>query len=155
MRIPRRSVLVALILCQSIAYGYPMSQHARGTFDVAIAPVGTPDVGEGSALGTMTLSKTFHGVVDGTSKGTMLTAGSTGTPGSAAYVAVERFQGTVDGRKGGFALVHRGVMSARGQDLVITIVPDSGSGELKGIAGSLGIEVKDGKHFYDLEYTLP
>jgi len=155
MRIPRRGVLVALILCQSIAYGYPMSQHARGTFDVAIKPSGTSDTGEGSALGAMSLDKTFHGAVDGTSKGTMLTAGSTGTPGSAAYVAVERFQGAVDGRKGSFALVHRGVMSARGQDLLITIVPDSGSGALTGIAGSLSIEIKDGKHFYDLEYTLP
>ncbi len=133
-----------------------MTHHATGPFDVKVAPDGQPDTGDGSALGRMTLEKTYHGSLDGTGKGTMLTAGSTGTPGSAAYAAVERFTGTLDGKKGSFALVHRGTMSAAGQELMIDIVPDTGSGQLKGIAGSLKISIaKDGAHTYDLAYTLP
>lgn len=132
-----------------------MTTHARGRFDVTIAPAGQPDQGDGSALGQMSLEKHFHGALDGTSKGTMLTAGSTGTPGSAAYVAVERVTATLGGKKGSFALVHRGIMSAAGQELLITIVPDSGSGQLTGIAGSLSITIDKGEHSYDLAYTVP
>lgn len=133
-----------------------MSQHAQGSFEVKIAPEGQPDGRDGSALGRMSLEKTFQGDMEGTSKGTMLTAGSTGVKGSAAYTAVERFTGTVHGRHGSFALVHRGVMSAAGQALDITIVPDTGSGELTGIAGTFAIAIdKAGGHTYDLAYTLP
>lgn len=136
--------------------GASMTQHARGSFEVKITPEGQPDTGDGSALGRMSLEKTFAGQMEGASKGTMLTAGSTGVKGSAAYAAVERFTGTVNGRKGSFALVHRGVMSAAGQELNITIVPDTGSGELTGIAGSFSITIdKTGGHTYDLAYTLP
>jgi hypothetical protein len=103
----------------------------------------------------MARAKVFHGAWQGTSKGSMLTASSAGTPGSAAYVAVERFTGSLDGRQGSFALVHRGVMSASGRELTVSIVHDSGSGELQGIAGRLSIDIQDGTHHYDLEYTLP
>lgn len=129
--------------------------HAHGTFEVTITPSGAPDEGEGSVLGSMALAKVFHGTWRGTSKGSMLTASSTGTPGSAAYVAVERFTGSLDGRQGSFALVHRGVMSASGRELTIGIVPDSGTGELQGIAGRLSIDIRDGTHHYALDYTLP
>ena len=134
-----------------------MTRHATGQFDVKVAPEGQPDPGDGSVLGRMSLEKTYHGGLDGPSKGTMLTASSTGTEGSAAYAAVERFTGTLDGKKGSFALVHRGTMSsAAGQAMNISIVPDSGSGELKGISGELKIIIaKDGTHGYDLAYTLP
>lgn len=133
-----------------------MSSHAQGPFEVSLTPAGTPDEGEGSTLGSLTIAKVFHGDLEGTSKGTMLTASSTGTPGSAAYVAVERVSGTLAGRQGSFSLVHRGVMSAAGRDLVITIVPDSGAGELKGISGSMTIAIAEGgAHSYDLSYTLP
>ncbi|SFW32842.1 DUF3224 domain-containing protein [Luteibacter sp. UNCMF366Tsu5.1] len=130
--------------------------HAHGTFDVSITPAGAPDEGEGSVLGSMALAKVFHGEWEGTSKGTMLTASSSGTTGSAAYVAVERFTGTLGGRIGSFALVHRGVMSSAGRELTIGIVPDSGTGQLQGIAGRLSIDIaKDGTHHYDLDYSLP
>lgn len=133
-----------------------MTQHAHGSFEVKIAPEGAADAGDGSALGRMSLEKTFHGGMEGVSKGTMLTAGSTSVQGSAAYAAVERFTGSVNGRDGSFALVHRGVMSAAGQELTITIVPDTGSGELTGIAGTFSITIdKAGGHTYDLAYTLP
>lgn len=133
-----------------------MTHHATGQFDVKISPSGEPDTGEGSVLGRYTIEKAYHGGLDGPSKGIMVTAGSTSTPGSAAYAAVERFTGAVGGKKGSFAMVHRGTMSAAGQHMMIDIVPDSGAGDLKGIAGSLTITIaKDGTHSYDLAYTLP
>jgi len=84
----------------------------------------------------------------------MLTVG-TDVKGSGAYVAVERITGTLHGRSGSFALQHSGTMSAAGLFLNITIVPDSGSGQLTGIAGKMNITIANGKHSYDLEYTLP
>jgi hypothetical protein len=152
----RHAFAAFLLLASSTALGATMTQHATGQFDVKVTPDGQPDTGEGSVLGRMILEKTFHGGLEGPSKGTMLTASSAGTPGSAAYAAVERFTGTVNGKKGSFALVHRGTMSAAGQEMIIGIVPDSGSGELKGIAGTFTISIaKDGTHSYDLAYTLP
>ena len=130
-----------------------MTLHAKGPFDVKMAPQ-DQDVGEGSTLGRMSLDKVFHGDLEATGKGQMLTA-SADTPGSAAYVAVERVTGTLHGKTGSFALVHRGVMRGAERKLSVEIVPDSGGGALKGIAGSLAIEIVDGKHLYDLQYTLP
>ncbi|MBB4659183.1 DUF3224 domain-containing protein [Parvularcula dongshanensis] len=127
--------------------------QARGTFSVSMEPV-EENEGEGATLGRMTLSKTFEGDLAGRSEGQMLTA-MTPVQGSAAYVAIERFEGSLGGRSGGFALSHRGVMSAAGQDLVIGIVPDSGSGDLSGIKGTMDIEVSGGQHAYTLDYDLP
>ncbi|QWT20946.1 DUF3224 domain-containing protein [Bacillus sp. NP157] len=153
VRVP---ALVGLAAFATIAWGATVTHHARGHFDVKIAPTGQPDTGAGSALGQLSLDKTFQGAMLGNSKGTMLTASSTDKADSAAYVAVERFSGTVDGRKGSFALVHRGIQAGGKRELLITIVPDSGSDELKGIAGTFSIDVRpDGAHAYDLAYTLP
>jgi hypothetical protein len=74
---------------------------------------------------------------------------------SGAYVAIERVRGTLGGRTGTFAVHHRGVMTRGAQQLVITVVPDSGTGDLAGIAGTMTIDIKDGKHFYTFDYTLP
>jgi len=130
-----------------------MTHHARGPFEVKMAPQ-DQDAAEGSVLARMSLDKVFHGALEATGKGQMLTA-STDTPGSAVYVAIERVTGTLDGKSGSFALVHRGLMRGTDRNLSVEIVPDSGSGALKGIAGRLNIEIVDGKHLYDLEYTLP
>jgi hypothetical protein len=101
----------------------------------------------------MALDKQFHGDLEGTGKGEMLTAST--DKGSAVYVAVERVTGMLGGRSGSFALVHKGMMTKEGQELTIGIVPESGSAQLTGIAGTLKIEITGGKHLYDLEYTLP
>lgn len=132
----------------------PVTMHASGEFSVQVTPDGENDKAEGSTLGRMLLSKQLHGDIEGTSKGQMLTAG-TDVKGSGAYVAMERITGTVKGRSGSFALQHSGTMSAAGLFLNIAIVPDSGSGQLTGIAGKMNITVAGGKHSYDLEYTLP
>lgn len=103
----------------------------------------------------MALDKQFKGDLEGTSKGEMTTA-ETSVEGSAGYVAVERVDGTLRGRKGTFVLLHQGTMK-RGGDfkLTIVVVPDSGTGQLVGLTGTLAIVITDGKHSYELAYTLP
>src|SRR5450631_3616607 len=130
-----------------------MEKHASGTFEVKLAPL-AEDKGEGSTLGRMSLDKQFHGDLEATSKGEMLTA-MTEVKGSAGYVAIERVSGTLQGRKGSFALLHRGIMTGGGQELSLIVVPDSGSGQLVGLTGKMDIKIADGKHFYEFEYTLP
>jgi hypothetical protein len=128
-----------------------MTMHASGWFEVQVNPQ-TQDQAEGSTLGRMSLDKQFHGDLEGAGKGEMLTAGT--DVGSAVYVAIERVTGTLHGRTGAFVLVHKGTMTRDAQQLTITVVPDSGSGQLIGLTGSLAINIVDGKHLYDFEYAL-
>jgi hypothetical protein len=110
--------------------------------------------GSGDAtLGRMTIDKQSHGDIEGTSKGEMLTAG-TSVAGSAGYVAIERVSGTVRGRAGTFMLQHSGTLTRGAPQLTITVVPDSGTGELTGISGAMTIDIADGKHSYTFTYTL-
>jgi hypothetical protein len=129
--------------------------HATGAFDVKMTPE-KPEEGPGvESLARFSLEKRYSGALDATARGQMLTA-STKVEGSAVYVAVEQVEGTLDGRKGTFALNHTGTMTRGEPHLAITVVPDSGTGELAGLAGTLDIRIeKGGKHFYDFEYTLP
>ena len=117
-------------------------------------PDGAPDVAPGSTLAGLTLDKVFRGDLEGTSAGRMLSAG-TEVKGSAGYVAIERVSGTLRGRAGTFVLQHNGVMTRGAGQLTITVVPDSGTGDLTGLAGAMTIDITDGKHLYDFEYTLP
>ena len=128
-----------------------MTTHASGSFEVQINPQAQDDV-EGSTLGRMSIDKQFHGDLEGTGKGEMLTAGT--DTGSAVYVAIERVTGTLQGRSGTFVLVHHGTMTRDAQQLTITVVPDSGTGQLVGLAGTMAINIVDGKHLYDFEYML-
>ncbi|WP_297508746.1 DUF3224 domain-containing protein [uncultured Caulobacter sp.] len=155
MPVPRIIVpaIAVALAAVSPCFAETAMHHAHGLFDVATKPI-EQDKGEGSTLGRFSLDKVYHGALEATGKGEMLTVG-TEVPGSAVYVATERVVGTLDGRKGAFALVHRGAMRGKDISLVIDIVPDSGSGELKGLTGRLVITVADGKHQYDLEYALP
>ena len=128
--------------------------HARGPFDVKLIPQPFDDKGEDALLGRMSLDKQFHGDLEATSRGVMLSAG-TSVKGSAGYVAIERVTGTLDGRSGSFVLQHSGTMERGTPHLSITVVPDSGTGQLAGLAGKMTINIADGKHSYDFEYTLP
>lgn len=125
--------------------------HASGTFEVKLVP--QTDDGADSGLGRMTIDKQFHGDLDGTSKGQMLSAMG-GVKGSAGYVAMERVTGTLKGRSGSFVLQHSGTMTRGEPQLLVSVVPDSGTGELIGLAGTLTIKIADGKHSYEFEYTL-
>jgi hypothetical protein len=104
-------------------------------------------------LGRMSIDKQFHGDLDGTSKGQMLTGGTI-IRNSAGYVAIERVTGSVKGRKGSFILQHNGTMNRGEPSLVITVVPDSGTDQLEGLKGTMKIDIDAGKHSYELEYVL-
>jgi hypothetical protein len=130
-----------------------MPNHAIGPFDVKVTP--QDDKSDDPLLGRMTLDKQYHGDLDATGKGQMLTAGSA-VKGSGAYVAIEKVTGTLQGRSGTFVLQHTGTMTQGAPQLIITVVPDSGTGQLAGISGKMTIKIADGgKHSYDFEYTLP
>jgi len=130
-----------------------VTNHASGPFDVKVTP--QDDKSEDPLLARMTLDKQYHGDLDGAGKGQMLTAG-TDFKGSGAYVAIEKVSGTLKGRTGTFVLQHNGTMTNNAPQLAITVVPDSGTGQLKGIAGKMTITIAaGGKHSYDFEYTLP
>lgn len=126
-------------------------QHATGVFEVKMAPQ-TGDLPDG--LARMVNSKTFAGGFAGTSRGDMLTAMG-GVEGSAAYVLIERLTGTLDGKAGSFVLMHSATMDRGAPDQRIVIVPDTGTGALAGLKGSMTIKVEGGKHLYDLAYELP
>lgn len=129
-----------------------VTTHARGTFDVKVMP--EPGEDKDAVPGRLLIDKQFHGDIEGTSKGQMLTAGDF-TKGSAGYVAIEQIAGTLGGRTGSFALQHSGTITNGVQELHIKVVPGSGTGQLEGISGTMTIEIKEKKHFYDFEYTLP
>jgi hypothetical protein len=101
----------------------------------------------------MLINKQFHGDLTGTSEGQMLTA-LTSVKDSAGYVAIERVNGVLNGREGGFVLQHSGTMTRGEQQLTITVVPDSGTDQLAGLTGGMTIKIADGKHYYEFEYSL-
>jgi Protein of unknown function (DUF3224) len=132
-----------------------MTMHASGTFEVKVnVQKADNKEAESAKLGRMSLDKQFHGELEATSAGEMLSVG-TEVKGSAGYVAIERVNGTLHGRAGTFALQHSGTMTRGEPQLSVTVVPDSGTGELVGIAGKMTINIVDRKHFYEFEYTLP
>jgi len=134
--------------------GSSVSLHATGTFEVKLNPQAPDGKFEDATLGRMTIDKQIHGDLEATSKGQMLTAG-TDVKGSAGYVAIERITGTLHGRSGSFVLQHTGTMNRGVPQLSITVVPDSGTGQLLGLTGKMTINITDGKHSYDFDYTLP
>ncbi len=128
-----------------------MTNHATGTFEVKLTP--QDDKSEDKTMGRMTFDKQWHGDMEGTSTGQMLTGGDA-AKGSAGYVAMEKFSGTVKGRKGSLIFQHSATMTKGEGHLEITVVPDSGTDELAGISGKLNIKIENRKHFYDFEYSL-
>ena len=131
-----------------------MTTRATGAFEVKLTPQPTEEKAASPTLGRMSIDKRFHGDLEGSSEGQMLTAG-TDVKGSAGYVAMERVSATLQGRRGTFALQHSGTMTRGAPQLTISVVPDSGTGELAGLAGQMSIVIApDGKHSYDFEYTI-
>ncbi len=125
---------------------------ATGPFDVKMIPQDDKSV---DGVTRMLIDKQYHGDLEGTGKGQMLTGGISASK-SGAYVAIEKFTGTLQGRTGTFVLHHTGIMTNGKPDLTILIAPDSGTGQLVGIAGKMTVNIAaDGKHSYDFEYTLP
>lgn len=127
--------------------------QATGAFDVKVNPLAADEGVDTGAFDRLSLDKRFTGGLEGTSRGQMIAAG-TAVEGSAAYVALERVTGTLNGRTGSFILQHNGTMSRGAQELRITVVPDSGTGELIGLAGTMKIIIEGGKHSYEFDYAL-
>src|SRR5262245_51749111 len=126
--------------------------HATGTFEVKLSPQ-APQEGVGDpAIGRMAIDKRFHGDLEATSRGEMLAHG-TEVKGSAGYVAIEKVAGTLQGRSGSFVLQHSGSMNRGEPSLSVTVVPDSGTGQLAGLAGRMAIDVSGGQHSYTFDYT--
>lgn len=131
-----------------------MKQLAKGPFDVKLQPLEPYNRDEGAALGRRSIDKRFHGDLDATSRGEMLSAGGA-VQGSAGYVAIERVTGTLHGRRGSFALQHFATMTRGAPHLDIVVVPDSGSGELASLSGTMKIVIAEGgKHSYEFDYEL-
>jgi ketosteroid isomerase-like protein len=130
------------------------TMRATGTFEVTLNPLPTHDKAEAAKIGRMSIDKRLQGDLAGTSTGEMLTA-MTDVKGSAGYVAIEKFTGTLHGKSGSFVLQHDATMTRGEGHLAIAVVPDSGTGDLTGISGTLSIEIAGGKHSYVFEYALP
>lgn len=129
-----------------------MTTRVSGTFEVKMTPQ-VADKDADSGVGRYSLDKQFNGDLEGTSKGEMLAVG-TAVEGSAGYVAMELVKGKLNGRSGSFALQHIGIMTRGAAELNVTVVPDSGTDQLVGLAGRMTINIDAGKHSYEFEYTL-
>jgi hypothetical protein len=131
-----------------------MTHHATGTFVVKLTPQTPVPETEDATIGRMLIDKQFFGDLEGASKGQMIsTMGE--VKGSAGYVAMERVNGSLNGRAGSFALQHTGTMARGVPSLSVTVVPDTGTGGLAGLTGYMRIQNDAGKHSYTLDYTLP
>jgi hypothetical protein len=130
-----------------------VTQRATGTFDVQLKPIPTHDAAEGTPLGSMSIDKQFHGDLDGTSVGEMLMAMGV-VKGSAGYVAMERVTATLHGKSGTFVFQHSATMNRGVPTLSVTVVPDSGTGDLAGLSGKFDIIIEAGKHSYTFDYAI-
>jgi len=132
--------------------------QAKGTFEVKVTPVEVSPVGKDAGLGRYTLSKTFHGDMEGTAKGEMLTS-LTESTGAMAYVAMDHVMGTLGSRTGSFYLAHTATMKkgdAASGVMKIVVVKDSGTGDFTGLSGELTIIIDTkGGHSYLFDYELP
>jgi hypothetical protein len=125
---------------------------ATGTFEVKMKPQTDENAGD-PTIGRMSLDKQFHGDLEATSKGQMLAVQGE-IKGSAGYVAIERVVGALSGRTGTFVLQHAGTMNRGVPEQSVTVVPDSGTGDLSGLIGKMTIKIADGKHSYEFDYKL-
>lgn len=127
--------------------------HIRGTFTVKLAPLPGDEATGGAAIGRMSIDKQFQGDLDAHSFGQMIAHG-TQTPGSAGYVAMEQVSGSLGGKSGSFVLQHSAIMDRGAPSLVLTVVPDSGTGELTGLSGSMQIVIENKQHYYEFDYSF-
>ena len=127
--------------------------QAKGEFEVKRIPQDELDIGSGASVGHSRFDKRFHGPLEASSVVHMLAVMSP-VPGSGAYVAIERIEGTLDGRTGSFYAQHNGIMDRGNPSLDLTVVPDTGTDELTGLRGRIAIDIVDGKHFYTFDYQL-
>lgn len=167
---PGTTIVIVIAVCLGAAYSASsqapspspttskkeslVTNHARGTFEIKMVAEPTDDKFADTTLFRSSSDKQFHGDLEGASKGQMLGV-FTEVKGSAGYVAMEFVNGALHGRRGSFILQHSSTMARGAQRQSITVVPDSGTGQLVGLAGNMIIIITDGKHSYEFDYTLP
>src|SRR4051794_27155372 len=131
-----------------------MNALAVGTFEVTMSPEPPYDTNEGASIGRVSIKKQFSGELQASSTVEMIGARSLLVKGSAGYVAIERVTGQLHGKSGSFVLQHSGTMTRGKGELHVRVVPDSGTGELKGLSGRMTIEISDGSHSYRFDYSF-
>jgi len=131
-----------------------VTHNASGRFELTLTPASGNVAAEDAGVTRYLLEKQYRGDLEGTGVGEMLTL-DTASEDSGAYVAIERIDARLDGRSGTFALQHSGTVERGFERLTITVVPDSGTGELEGIQGRISITIFNDEHLYELEYSLP
>jgi len=131
-----------------------MNALASGTFEVTMNPEPPYDVNDGASIGRVSIKKQFSGDLTASSTVEMIGARSALAKGSAGYVAIERVTGSLHGKSGSFVLQHSGTMTRGKGELSVSVVPDSATGELKGLSGRMTIEISDGNHSYGFEYSI-
>jgi hypothetical protein len=125
----------------------------KGRFEIRRTPHPMLDLGGGAQAMHMRFDKRFEGDLSAASVVHMLAVG-TAVEGSAAYVAVERVEGELEGRAGSFLLRHCGTMERGAPTLDLAVVPDSAYGALAGLSGTMKIDIVEGEHFYTFDYAL-
>ena len=131
-----------------------MKGRSEARFDITGWDDQPYDEHEGVKLSRTRVTKTFSGGIEGESTAELLMA--FGHDGSAAYVGFERISGRVDGRAGTFVLHHSASASGGEQSAEWSVVPGSGTEELRGLRGRARIagDSKTG-HTFTLDYELP
>lgn len=123
-----------------------------GPFHVELTPLAPSDDMAGLPFGRRALAKRFEGPLTGTSRGEMI-SWMTPVKGSAGYTALELVRATLEGREGSFVLQHSSFLRRGEPEQSIRVVPDSGSGGLAGIRGSMRIDIgPGGAHAYEFTY---
>jgi hypothetical protein len=155
----------AIALCAALAAAAQAPIHRQentmtthqstGPFEVTLAPQPLSAVADKTGLGRMSLDKHYHGELEAASQGEMLSfrdpSGQSG-----GYVALELVRGTLGGRAGSFVLQHSSTMTRGVPAQSITVVPDSATGELAGLAGRMEVVIAaGGAHSYRFDWTLP
>jgi hypothetical protein len=137
------SLLLIFFSSYTLAIEKVNAMKVSGEFQVKLQPLDlSAKAIDGVNFGRMSIDKTFSGALEATTKG------------SAGYVAIEQVSGSLSGKKGSFVLQHFGTVNHGKDNLVLEVVPDSGSGELSGISGKMSIKIENGKHIYAFEYDL-
>jgi hypothetical protein len=128
--------------------------RATGEFTVSLGPLDPFTTGSGGVrFDRLSITKTFKGDLAAESLGEMLSV-TTNAEDSAGYVAVEQVEGTLQGKPGTFVLQHFGIIHRGEQQLILEVVPDSGTGQLENLTGKMSIKIENGKHFYEFDYSL-
>jgi hypothetical protein len=128
-------------------------EFAAGTFEVKLDGLEPYNQEAGAGIGRQSIEKRYAGDLEATGRGEMISA-ATRAKGSGAYVAFERVTGVLRGRRGSFTLQHCATLNRGVPQLTVTVVPQSGSGELAGLSGEMEILVADGVHSYEFDYEI-